>query len=106
MKLMVVCVQYHACILVPDGASIADAIKDAKDSVIATIKQQEGGLEPHDAIAMEPKHERDLPFDWKTQQPFTSANVTDEQFAQFACTAEGEALNSLEVFKSLYSKKP
>lgn len=104
MKLMVVCVQYHACILVPDGANIADAIKDAKDSVIATIKQEDG-LAPHDSFAMEPKHERDLPFDWKEQQPFASANVTDEDFAKYACTAEGEALNSLEVFKSLYSKK-
>lgn len=102
-KLMVVCVQYHACILVSDGANIADAIKEAKDSVIATIK--EGGLEPHDSFALEPKHERDLPFDWKTQQPFTAATITDEQFTQFACTAEGETLNALEVFKSLYTKR-
>jgi hypothetical protein len=36
-KLMVVCVQYHACILVDGGKDIADAIKEAKDSVFASF---------------------------------------------------------------------
>jgi hypothetical protein len=99
---MVVCVQYHTCIVVPDGADIAERITEAKNSVIATIK--EGGLEPADSMAMEPKHERDLPFDWKDQAPFVSAAISDEDFAQYACTAEGEALTSLEVFKNLHTK--
>jgi hypothetical protein len=102
-KLMIVCIQYHACILVKGGDTIADAIKEAKDSVIATIKSEDG-LAPHDAFAMEPKHERDLPFDWKDQQPFASAEIDDDAFAKFACTAEGEALTTLETFKSLYTK--
>lgn len=102
-KLMVVCVQFHTCILVPDGADATAPLQEAKESVLATIRA--GGLEPHDAFAMEPKHERDLPFDWKDQEPFVAATIDDAAFAAYAQTADGQNLNTLEIFKSLYTKE-
>ena len=98
MKLQTVIIQYTAVVLVGDERPKDEAF----ETVIEGIKA--GTIEPSDRASLEPTHERDLPAAWVEQQPFVAASITDEQFAANACTAEGEQLNVVEIFDTLYKK--
>lgn len=98
MKLRVVCVQYHTVVLVGDDGGD----EEAKATVDTAIR--EGTLQPADAFVLEPKHERDLPADWREQEPFVGATISDTEYAAHAQTADGENLNSVEIYDHLYTK--
>ena len=98
MKLIIASVQYHAVVLVSDEADAEEASATLLDSIKA------GTIQPADSFSLEPRHERDLPFDWKDQEPFVGASISDENYAQHAQTAEGENLSVSEIYAHLYKK--
>lgn len=98
MKLQTVIMQFTAVVLVGDDQPKEEAFATVLDAVKA------GTLTASDQVSLEPTHERDLPVPWLEQQPYVATSISDEAYAQHACTADGDPLNVVEIFDHLYKK--